>query len=69
MMEHLSEADKREMSDVLVSYTGRCEGTPQVLALDNGIILPPVPFLKFPQVRLAQISNYRMYRYTNSSRY
>ena len=41
------------MAGVLESYTARCEGTPQALALEDGTILPPVPLLKFPTVKSA----------------
>lgn len=53
MFEHLTQQERKEMANVLESYTVKCEGTATPLALDDGIILPPVPLLKFPHVRYA----------------
>ncbi|ELU16047.1 hypothetical protein CAPTEDRAFT_114828 [Capitella teleta] len=57
MIEHLSVDEIKEMASILESYTSRCEGTPQALALDDGTILPPVPLLKFPTVKSLKLLN------------
>lgn len=51
MLEHLSAQERRDVASVLSSYTARCEGTPQPLATDSGIIFPPVPLTKLPLVK------------------
>ena len=51
MFKHLNREERREMVGVLESYTNSQEATPQVLALDNGTILPPVPFYNFPTIK------------------
>lgn len=55
MLEHLSPQEKRDVANVLSSYTARCEGTPQPLATDSGIIFPPVPLTKLPLVKSFQL--------------
>ncbi|CAC5387200.1 TRAPPC9 [Mytilus coruscus] len=48
---HLSCPEKSEIVSSLESLTARCEGTTQALALDNGVILPPLPLTEIPHVR------------------
>lgn len=50
LFDHIGVDDRKELVGILESYTQRCEGGAQTLALDNGLILPPVPFYRFPQV-------------------
>ena len=51
MFDELSIQERKEIADVLQSYTNRIEASPQSLALENGVILPPVPLLKFPTIK------------------
>ncbi|CAG2211003.1 TRAPPC9 [Mytilus edulis] len=48
---YLSSQEKSEIVSSLESLTARCEGTTQALALDNGVILPPLPLTEIPHVR------------------
>ncbi len=64
MFEHLSVQERKEMANVLESYTIKCEGTTQVLALDNGTILPPIPLVKFPTVRYVNLVHIRVHSKT-----
>ncbi|XP_052097237.1 trafficking protein particle complex subunit 9-like [Mytilus californianus] len=48
---HLSSPEKSEIVSSLESLTARCAGTTQALALDNGVILPPLPLTEIPHVR------------------
>lgn len=48
---YLSSQDKIEMVSSLEALTARCEGTTQALALDNGVILPPLHLTEIPFVR------------------
>ncbi|KAK2184645.1 hypothetical protein NP493_259g02052 [Ridgeia piscesae] len=50
LFDHLTSEQRIEIAGVLESYTCRGEGTHQSLALDNGVILPPVPLLRLPTV-------------------
>ncbi|CAH1773233.1 unnamed protein product [Owenia fusiformis] len=51
MFDSLTEQDKKEITSILESYTAKCEGSAQPLALDNGTILPAIPLTKFPLVK------------------
>ncbi|XP_005094615.1 trafficking protein particle complex subunit 9 isoform X2 [Aplysia californica] len=51
MLRHLSVNEQREALTGLSTLTLKCPGTPQPLALDTGLILPPVPLLALPTVR------------------
>lgn len=48
---YLSSQEKMEMVSALETLTARCEGTTQALALDNGVILPPLHLTEIPFVR------------------
>ena len=50
LYEHLSDSDRLELVKILQSYTAHCQGSAQTLALENGFLLPPVPFHHFPTV-------------------
>ncbi|XP_064597558.1 trafficking protein particle complex subunit 9-like [Liolophura sinensis] len=51
MHDHLSAQDMREAVSTLESFTANCEGTPHPLAVENGLILPPVPMTHLPTVK------------------
>ncbi|KAI8776992.1 trafficking protein particle complex subunit 9 [Biomphalaria glabrata] len=51
MLPHLSVSDQREAIMGLSTLTQKCPGNPQPIALDSGLILPPVPLLSLPTVR------------------
>ncbi|KAJ8321622.1 hypothetical protein KUTeg_000093 [Tegillarca granosa] len=50
-MGNLPVAVRKEIASTLDSLTARCEGTSQSLALENGVILPPVPLTRIPFVK------------------
>lgn len=52
MFSSLTASEQTDLAGVLRSYTSKCKGTALSIALDNGTILPPVPFTHFPQLRL-----------------
>ena len=52
MFSSLTATEQTDLAGVLRSYTSKCKGTALSIALDNGTILPPVPFTHFPQLRL-----------------
>ncbi|CAL1545935.1 unnamed protein product, partial [Lymnaea stagnalis] len=51
MLPHLNVTDQREAIASLSNLTQKCPGNPQPIALDTGLILPPVPLLSLPTVR------------------
>ncbi|KAH9513649.1 Trafficking protein particle complex subunit 9 [Bulinus truncatus] len=51
MLPHLNVSDQREAIMGLAILTQKCPGNPQPIALDSGLILPPVPLLSLPTVR------------------
>ena len=51
LFDHLTTLERTEVAGVLESYTSKCEGSAQPLALDSGVILPPVPFTRFPTIK------------------
>jgi len=55
MFNSLSVSELNDLAGVLCSYTSKCKGTSLSIALDNGTILPPVPFTRFPQLWLVDI--------------
>jgi hypothetical protein len=48
MFNCLSVAERVDLAGVLKTYTNKCESTALSIALDDGTILPPVPFTRFP---------------------
>jgi len=50
MFSSLAVTEQIDLAGVLRSYTSKCPGTALSIALDNGTILPPVPFTRFPQL-------------------
>jgi len=50
MFDSLTVTEQTDLAGVLHSYTSKCKGTALSIALDNGTILPPVPFTRFPQL-------------------
>jgi len=58
MFNSLTEKELTDLAGVLHSYTSKCkDATALSIALDNGTILPPVPFTNFPQLRLVDVNN------------
>ncbi|XP_013391061.1 trafficking protein particle complex subunit 9 [Lingula anatina] len=58
MMHHyLTPQEKRELSNLLETYTCHHEGLNQPIALDSGQILPAAPLLNLPQVRVMKLMN------------
>jgi len=55
MFDNLTATEQTDLAGVLRSYTSKCSGTALSIALDNGTILPPVPFTRFPQLRSVQL--------------
>ncbi|XP_033113027.1 trafficking protein particle complex subunit 9-like isoform X2 [Anneissia japonica] len=49
--DHLSTVDKRDLAGMLESYTSKVPSTSDGISLDNGLLIPPVPFTKFPALR------------------
>ncbi|KAK2165162.1 hypothetical protein LSH36_54g09009 [Paralvinella palmiformis] len=56
MFPYLQRSERQELASVLESYTIRCEAPAQCLTLENGTVLPPVPFLHFPLVKSFKFS-------------
>ncbi|XP_023236924.1 trafficking protein particle complex subunit 9-like isoform X1 [Centruroides sculpturatus] len=57
LLDYLTPAEKEEYCLQLESLTSNCEGCPKPLALDSGVIIPPVNLLTFPQVRSFKLQN------------
>lgn len=51
LLGHLSPIDQQKICDQLEMLTGKCEGAPVPLALDNGLVIPPVNLLNLPRVK------------------
>ncbi|KAL5013151.1 hypothetical protein ScPMuIL_007421 [Solemya velum] len=51
MLPYMNLTEKKELMSSLENLTEHCEGTPQPLAIDSGIILPPVPLTNLPFVK------------------
>ncbi|GFO45747.1 trafficking protein particle complex subunit 9, partial [Plakobranchus ocellatus] len=51
MLPYIGLNEQREALSGLSNLTTRCMGSPQAIALDSGLILPPVPLLALPTVR------------------
>ncbi|GCB76690.1 hypothetical protein scyTo_0020502, partial [Scyliorhinus torazame] len=51
MLDFLSDQEKKEVSQSLENYTTKCPGTMEIIALPDGVKLPPVPLTKLPIVR------------------
>ncbi|CAG5123434.1 unnamed protein product, partial [Candidula unifasciata] len=51
MLPHLGVSDQREVMSGLAVLTSKCPGTTNPIALESGLILPPVPLLSLPAVR------------------
>ncbi|XP_064652113.1 trafficking protein particle complex subunit 9-like isoform X2 [Lineus longissimus] len=51
MLDHLSEQERKDISQVLETYTSKCEAPTATLTLDNGTVLPPVQLGKLPIVK------------------
>ena len=49
--DEMSVQEKREIIGTLTSLTSKCEGTVAPLALDSGVILPPVPLTNIPIIK------------------
>ncbi|XP_029650274.1 trafficking protein particle complex subunit 9 [Octopus sinensis] len=57
MLDHMSPQERRDVATTLKSNTARCEGIPQPLATDSGIIFPPVSLTKLPIVKSFKLIN------------
>jgi len=57
MFNSLTVIEQNDLAGVLCSYTSKCKGTALSIALDNGTILPPVPFTRFPQLWLVALNS------------
>jgi len=55
MFSSLTTTELTDLAGVLCSYTSKCKGTALSIALDNGTILPPIPFTNFPQLSLVHV--------------
>ncbi|XP_041361446.1 trafficking protein particle complex subunit 9-like [Gigantopelta aegis] len=55
MYQHLTEEERRETITTLEGLTARCEGTCHSLALENGMILPPVALTRLPSVKFFKV--------------
>ena len=51
MHERLPTSELKDVTSTLEMLTRQTPGTPHALALDNGAILPAVPFTKFPTIK------------------
>ncbi|XP_033730249.1 trafficking protein particle complex subunit 9-like, partial [Pecten maximus] len=51
LFDTLTTQDKRDIINTLQTLTAKSEGTMAALALDSGVILPPIPLSNIPQVR------------------
>ncbi|XP_071952255.1 trafficking protein particle complex subunit 9-like [Antedon mediterranea] len=51
LSDHLTTLEKRELAAMLESYTSKVPSPTDSISLDNGLLLPPVPFTKFPSLR------------------
>jgi hypothetical protein len=58
MFDCLSTTERSDLAGVLRSYTSKCESTALSIALDDGTILPPVPFTRFPTLWYVGIDDY-----------
>lgn len=56
LLPHVSPPDQQKICDQLEMLTGKCEGAPVPLALDNGLMIPPVNLLNLPRVKYVSIS-------------
>ncbi|EPY77673.1 hypothetical protein CB1_001219016 [Camelus ferus] len=50
MLDFLSDQEKKDVTQSLENYTSKCPGTMELIALPDGLPLPPVPFTKLPIV-------------------
>ncbi|XP_035285686.1 trafficking protein particle complex subunit 9 isoform X1 [Anguilla anguilla] len=57
MLDFLSDQEKKEVTQSLENYTSKCPGGMEVIALPDGLKLPPVPFSKLPIVRSVKLLN------------
>lgn len=57
MFDYLSADERREFAAQLESLTARCEGGPVPLALDTGLIIPPVNLFNLPKVKSFKLQN------------
>ncbi|KAM9306216.1 trafficking protein particle complex subunit 9 isoform 2-T3 [Pholidichthys leucotaenia] len=57
MLDFLSDQEKKEVTQSLENYTSKCPGGMEVIALPDGLKLPPVPFTKLPIVRSVKLLN------------
>ncbi|KFM64885.1 hypothetical protein X975_24307, partial [Stegodyphus mimosarum] len=57
LLSHLSPAEQQDACLQLESLTAKCEGAPVPLALDNGLIIPPVNLLNLPRVKTFKLQN------------
>lgn len=57
LLDYLTPAEKEEFCLQLESLTNNCEGCPKPLALDSGVIIPPVNLLTFPLVKSFKLQN------------
>ncbi|XP_066121704.1 trafficking protein particle complex subunit 9 isoform X1 [Saccopteryx bilineata] len=57
MLDFLSDQEKKDVAQSLESYTSKCPGTMEPIALPDGLRLPPVPLTKLPIVRRVKLLN------------
>ncbi|XP_066874222.1 trafficking protein particle complex subunit 9 isoform X3 [Kogia breviceps] len=57
MLDFLSDQEKKDVTQSLENYTSKCPGTMELIALPDGLTLPPVPFTKLPIVRRVKLLN------------
>ncbi|KAJ8273344.1 hypothetical protein GJAV_G00100540 [Gymnothorax javanicus] len=57
MLDFLSDQEKKEVTQSLENYTSKCPGGMEIIALPDGLKLPPVPFTKLPIVRSVKLLN------------
>ncbi|XP_048849766.1 trafficking protein particle complex subunit 9 isoform X1 [Brienomyrus brachyistius] len=57
MLDFLSDQEKKEVTQSLENYTSKCPGGMEVIALPDGLKLPPVPFSKLPIVKSVKLLN------------
>lgn len=57
MLDFLSDQEKKEVTQSLENYTSKCPGGMNVIELQDGLKLPPVPLTKLPSVKSVSLLN------------
>lgn len=51
MLPHMTPKEQQEVVEALKTLSDRCQGTPQPLSTNTGLILPPVNLTSLPTVK------------------